>query len=515
MPGAEPFALVYAATAWHWVDPAVRYRPGGRRPCDPGGHLAFWEAVHVFPLDGDPFFEELQDVYDEIGESLPPDVPRPRPQELDDKRAEIEASGLFEVVDIVQYDWEQVYDAEGYIDLLNTFSGHIAMEDWQRDRLYGEIRRRLTRPARRAPAPPLGRRPPRRPAPRRGAGCLGWPGWPAAAIPSRAERGAQPLDAAGPRRHRPRLRPAAGRPGAGPDRAASPRRTSSAPSGPRSARRRTATCSAGGSSGRCPCCATPTAASPTSASRSASPAWAPSAGRSATSWGESPRRSAGTAASRPGADVLRHERGRDRAVSEKHAVPGACVASPPCSTASATPASTSSTRTRPSTSTSASSASRSAPTSTSASCAGSPSTSPANPDRHILLEKPGPPPMSDEVAAAGPRPGHQGRDRAFAHPHHRRLPQDLREAQGQGRRVHSTSRPSSPTASTAASATRSATSPSAQPAPGTGEITDEVKQRWDEEKPDPSASSAPPRQDRGQSAPCAWGSPITSAGPWP
>jgi hypothetical protein len=35
------------------------------------------------------------------------------------------------------------YDADGYIDLLNTFSGHIAMHDWQRDRLYGEIRRRL------------------------------------------------------------------------------------------------------------------------------------------------------------------------------------------------------------------------------------------------------------------------------------------------------------------------------------------------------------------------------------
>jgi hypothetical protein len=36
-----------------------------------------------------------------------------------------------------------VYNAEGYIELLNTFSGHIAMEAWQRDRLYGEIRRRL------------------------------------------------------------------------------------------------------------------------------------------------------------------------------------------------------------------------------------------------------------------------------------------------------------------------------------------------------------------------------------
>ena len=141
-PAGEPFALVFAATAWHWVDPAVRYRRAAEA-LEPRGYLGLWGAGHVIPHDGDPFFEELQDVYDEIGESLPPDATLQRPQELDDDREAIEASGLFEVVDITQYDWETVCDAEGYIDLLNTFSGHIAMQEWQRDRLYGEVRRRL------------------------------------------------------------------------------------------------------------------------------------------------------------------------------------------------------------------------------------------------------------------------------------------------------------------------------------------------------------------------------------
>jgi SAM-dependent methyltransferase len=141
-----PFAMVFAATAWHWVDPTVRYRRAAA-VLAPHGHLAVWGATHVVPYDGDVFFEELQDVYDEINESLPPDTTLPRPQELDDDRDDIEASGLFEVIDITQYDWETVHDAEGYIDLLNTFSGHIAMEDWQRDRLYGEIRRRLAQRA--------------------------------------------------------------------------------------------------------------------------------------------------------------------------------------------------------------------------------------------------------------------------------------------------------------------------------------------------------------------------------
>lgn len=136
------FALLYAATAWHWVDPAVGY-PKAADVLEPGGHLALWKATHVFPVDGDPFFEEIQEVYDEIGEALPPGATLPRPQELGDDRAEIEASGLFEVVEVGQYDWETAYDADGYIDLLNTFSGHIAMEEPNRRHLYAEIRRRL------------------------------------------------------------------------------------------------------------------------------------------------------------------------------------------------------------------------------------------------------------------------------------------------------------------------------------------------------------------------------------
>ena len=140
-PGAR-FDLVFAATAWHWIDPAVGYR-NAWRALRPGGHLAFWSAAHVFPDGGDPFFRELQDVYDEINEGLPPGYVWPRPGELTVHTAEIEASGLFQVTTVRHFDWEQVYDAEGYIELLNTFSGHLTMADWQRERLYGELRRRL------------------------------------------------------------------------------------------------------------------------------------------------------------------------------------------------------------------------------------------------------------------------------------------------------------------------------------------------------------------------------------
>lgn len=137
------FDLVLAATAWHWIDPTLRYRKAWDA-LRAGGCLAFWSATHVFPDDGDPFFLEIQNVYDEIGEALPPGTAWPRPGELEEHRAEIAASGRFTVVDVRHFDWETVHDADSYIDLLDTFSGHIAMEDSKRRHLYGAIRRRLS-----------------------------------------------------------------------------------------------------------------------------------------------------------------------------------------------------------------------------------------------------------------------------------------------------------------------------------------------------------------------------------
>lgn len=141
-PAWGAFDLVCAATAWHWLDPATKYQRAHRH-LRPGGALAFWAATHVVPDDGDPFFAELQDVYDAIGGSTPDDRVFPRPGELTDQSVEIAATGLFESVAVTQFDWETVYHADGYIALLDTFSGHRAMQPWQRARLYREIRNRL------------------------------------------------------------------------------------------------------------------------------------------------------------------------------------------------------------------------------------------------------------------------------------------------------------------------------------------------------------------------------------
>jgi SAM-dependent methyltransferase len=141
-PGA--FDLVYAATAWHWLDPATRYRKAYALLRD-GGHLAFWGAQHAFPPGYDPFFAEIQEVYDELGESYEGKWPPAPPEDVPDDAAEIDATGLFADVRVRRYVWETRYTAEEYIALLDTFSGHIAMETAKRDRLYQEIRDRIGR----------------------------------------------------------------------------------------------------------------------------------------------------------------------------------------------------------------------------------------------------------------------------------------------------------------------------------------------------------------------------------
>ena len=136
------FDLVYAATAWPWIDPESKYAKAAA-VLRPGGHLAVWGAGHAFPVDFDPFFTEIQDVYDQIGETHGGEWPPPPPERVAGDSAELEASGYFDVVGVRRYVWAIDYRADTYINLLDTFSGHIAMAPARRRYLYDEIRRRV------------------------------------------------------------------------------------------------------------------------------------------------------------------------------------------------------------------------------------------------------------------------------------------------------------------------------------------------------------------------------------
>jgi SAM-dependent methyltransferase len=131
------FDAVAAFTSFHWLDPATRLDRCARL-LRRGGALAVVATQHVLPEGGDPFFVAVQDAYAAAGEKR---VERPpRPEEVPDIREELVAAGRFAAVDVRRYLRDVEYDADAYIDVLETYSGHRALEPATRERLYTDIR---------------------------------------------------------------------------------------------------------------------------------------------------------------------------------------------------------------------------------------------------------------------------------------------------------------------------------------------------------------------------------------
>lgn len=130
------FDLAISATAFHWLDPAVAY-PKVARALKPGGAIALFWNEHVQSAASRGFFEAAQEVYRRAAPELdrqwrplpwPDEVPTPVAQE-------IEQTGLFGPVTVCRYPWEATYDADAYVRLLNTYSGHRNLDQAARKSL--------------------------------------------------------------------------------------------------------------------------------------------------------------------------------------------------------------------------------------------------------------------------------------------------------------------------------------------------------------------------------------------
>jgi len=137
----EAFDLAISATAFHWLDPAVAY-PMVAGALSDGGSLALFWNVHVQSDASEDFFEAAQRIYErETPEIVGPEDHKglPRPDEVPDRTAEIEDSGLFGDVTRRAYRWDESYDSRGYLRVLNTYSGHRSLDDDARRRLFRGI----------------------------------------------------------------------------------------------------------------------------------------------------------------------------------------------------------------------------------------------------------------------------------------------------------------------------------------------------------------------------------------
>ncbi|MDE0465455.1 MAG: class I SAM-dependent methyltransferase [Candidatus Poribacteria bacterium] len=122
------FDLIISATAFHWVDPKMRY-PKASEALKSNGFLAVFSNQHVRKDEG--FFAESQSLYDKYYPLLTTNrythaTSFPGVEAFRDpiKRA---------------YPWTQTYSSEQYIKLLGTYSGHIALPDKNRHLLFEGI----------------------------------------------------------------------------------------------------------------------------------------------------------------------------------------------------------------------------------------------------------------------------------------------------------------------------------------------------------------------------------------
>jgi SAM-dependent methyltransferase len=137
--GDAVYDMVLAATSWHWLDLDIRYRKAAQA-LEPAGTLAIITTHHVLPRGGDRFFADVQDDYASIREV---DSPPPLPDDVGDLGDEIRSSGWFSDVGVRRYLWAQTNTADEYLSLLDTYSGHRAMDARTRDSLRRRIVRRI------------------------------------------------------------------------------------------------------------------------------------------------------------------------------------------------------------------------------------------------------------------------------------------------------------------------------------------------------------------------------------
>ena len=143
------YDLVYAASAFHWVDASIGC-PKALRLLRGGGTLALFRYTNR-PSEGE-LFEEIQEVYKEYYHKPYVRLRPPTESELaspqgvyESFRCEpLENYGLRDVT-MRFYRYSLTLTADEYMMMLDTFSDHIALPDDDRAALYAGIRDAIER----------------------------------------------------------------------------------------------------------------------------------------------------------------------------------------------------------------------------------------------------------------------------------------------------------------------------------------------------------------------------------
>ncbi|HUX87610.1 MAG TPA: class I SAM-dependent methyltransferase [Chloroflexota bacterium] len=133
----EPFDVVFAATAFHWLDPAVRVGKAADA-LRIGGAIATVSTHHVAGGDTE-FFAEAQACYERWDPSTPIGLRLQPAAAIFRDSEELDRSGRFGPVTFRRYEWELSYSTSAYIETLMTYSGHRGLAPEARTNLLACI----------------------------------------------------------------------------------------------------------------------------------------------------------------------------------------------------------------------------------------------------------------------------------------------------------------------------------------------------------------------------------------
>ncbi len=132
------YDLIISATAFHWVAPESYLKLA--RVLRPHGAIAlFWNRHVAGDVDGG-FFDRAQAIYRQYAPELIRAEGLPTAEALPNESAALAATGIFGEFTVRRYPWVERYDATSYLNLLNTYSEHLALPADRRQKLYEGIR---------------------------------------------------------------------------------------------------------------------------------------------------------------------------------------------------------------------------------------------------------------------------------------------------------------------------------------------------------------------------------------
>jgi SAM-dependent methyltransferase len=138
------FDLAISAQAFHWIDPEIGF-PKTARALKAGGWLAFFWNLPTDPKND--LWDEIQSAYVLHAADLTRcwDV-KSLTQEVEEIEGDFaKHASLFTSASIDRFPWSRPYSAEEYIQLLGTYSDHIALDEESRNRLFAAIENAISK----------------------------------------------------------------------------------------------------------------------------------------------------------------------------------------------------------------------------------------------------------------------------------------------------------------------------------------------------------------------------------